>query len=180
MAPWRSMTAFRSELSRKANWISRTLRPQLSRLYAHAILHLPTPAPSCDPCPYLQHVVSKQMHKIDMPNKDVILEVVVHLSGESLHHTNIAKDGNAPKPNADHAATTTPTAPAFGEDTTRPSVSVSSTGRALTIVKGGNTVGGKGGGGRLDLILPQPIVPGSTKSFFWDGDLTIRAVLAAE
>lgn len=117
-----------------------------------------------------------------MTNEDAILEVVVRLSGDSLSHTNIASanDGNASKSNGNDAATETPTAPTFCEDTAWPSVSVSSTGHAFAIIKEANVGRSEEDGGRLDLTLPQQIVPESAKSYFWDGDLTIRAVLAAQ
>lgn len=70
------------------------------------------------------------------------------------------------------ASGTTPSPPAKE----CPSVSVLSDGRGILVES--NPAAGRGVRGRLSLTLPQRVVPDSAKSFFWKGDLTVRAVLA--
>lgn len=135
-----------------------------------------------------QHVYSNQMHKIEMPNEDVIVEVVINISPD-----NPSDLATASSP----ATTDKKLAMSNNIDQTSeivkdpdnplitPSVTVSRTGRSLFIEErgpvSGDSGGGAGGSGRLGrLTFPQPIMPESIKSFFWEGDLTIRAVLAVE
>ncbi|CAN0381561.1 unnamed protein product [Pylaiella littoralis] len=122
-----------------------------------------------------------RIYKIETPNEDPMLEILVYLSSESKV---------APVSTTSTAinATKTNGTPSSDKNCCRgscPSVSVSSDGRSVVVDQNPPTEGSGGGSGgvglregRFSLKLPQRVVPGTAISFFWEGDLTVRATLA--
>lgn len=118
-----------------------------------------------------------QIYKLETPNEAPVLEIVVSLSTGSTAapiSTAVATAKATPL-----GGTGAPQAPSC------PFVSVSSDGARVVVehnpqAKGGD--GGRGGvagvRGRFTLSLPQKVVARTAMSFFWEGDLTIRAALA--
>lgn len=114
-----------------------------------------------------------QIYKVETPNEDPVLEVVVSLSAEGTA---------APiSTTASHlGATGPPRSPSC------PSVDISSDGDSIVVEHNPAAEGDSGGrdgvpgvrGGRFKLNLPQKVVPRTALSFYWEGDLTIRAALA--
>lgn len=128
-----------------------------------------------------------------MPDEDPILEIVVSLSKTGKEPTAMA-NGDAGRSNYEIAedfvanAKTTPMPQAKAQESAAtivakgPSVSIRDNGCSVTVAKTESTSANPIGDGpcRFDLVLPQRVVPDSAKSYFWEGDLTIRAVLAVE
>ncbi len=119
-----------------------------------------------------------QVYKIEAHGEDPVLEVVVSLSGESK-----AAPISTAKATTAHArdahASDAPQAPAC------PCVSISSDGRTVAVDPGRAAEGGEvakadvgGRRRRFSLKLPHRVVPGTATSFFSNGDVTVRAVLA--
>lgn len=133
-----------------------------------------------------------QIYKIETPNEDPMLEILVYLSSESkvapVSTTSTAV--NATKTNDGNSINSASSSgtPSSGKNCCRgscPSVSVSSDGRSVVVDQNRPTEGSGGGSGgvglregRFSLKLPQRVVPGTAISFFWEGDLTVRATLA--
>lgn len=108
-----------------------------------------------------------QIYKIETPDdEDPRLEVVVALSSEANGATAAAAPANG--------SLGSPPA-----NCPRPSVRVLPDGRSL-VVDPHRSSKRDAVGRLLSLTLPQRVVPESARTFFWGGDLTIRAVLAME
>lgn len=110
--------------------------------------------------------VHPQMYRVAAPNKNPILELVLCLlvEDEFSHESTVVRGKDA------RAAAKKPTwsneCLAAGEV---PVVTVSSKGDFVRVDPG------HGFGRPIDLTLPQRVVPDSATSFFWEGNLTVRA-----
>lgn len=118
-----------------------------------------------------------QIYKVETPNEDLMLEIVVSLSTESTAAPISTAATTAEEKHL--CATDAPQAPRC------PSVNVSSDGGSIVVEHSPAAQGGDGGKdgttsarGRFVLNLPQKVVPRTAMSFFWENDLTIRATLA--
>ena len=123
---------------------------------------------------------STQIYKLETPNEDPMLEIVVSLSTGSP----------AAAPISTATAKTKPVGGATSEPqvlSCPPSVSVSSDGARIVVEGNPEAMGGSGddkkGGSagarrRFSLNLPQKVAARTAMSFFWEGELTIRAALA--
>lgn len=95
-----------------------------------------------------------------------MLEVVISLNrGNSTDMGVTAEQRSTPNP-----ATNSTDARDGCAERVAPTVRISSTGEKITVEDSHEDR-------QFDLILPQRVVRASAKSFFWDGSLTVRAVL---
>eukprot|EP00903_Cladosiphon_okamuranus_P006189 g6086.t1 len=117
-----------------------------------------------------------RIYKLETPNEDPMLEIVVSLCPGSTA---------APMSTAAATAKANPLGAAGAPQAPScPSVSVSSDGARIVVetspeAKGGDDDKDGVGGvrGQFTLSLPQKVVARTAMSFFWEGDLTVRAAL---
>lgn len=116
-----------------------------------------------------------QIYKVESHDEDPMLEIVVSLSTVSTAAPISTAAATAKENHL--GATGAPQA------LTCPAVKMSPDGKSVVVehnpeAKGGGKEDVAGVRGRFTLNLPQKVVPKTAMSFFWKGDLTIRAALA--
>lgn len=115
-----------------------------------------------------------QVYKVETRDEDPVLEIVVSLVPDSTAAPISTTTAKAKR----RGVTGAPQAQIC------PFVNIASDGKSIVVehnnpeAKGGGKDGATGVRGRFTLNLPQKVVPSTAMSFFWEGDLTIRAALA--
>lgn len=130
------------------------------------------------------YLVHAQIYKIETPDEEnPSLEIVIALSSASAE----GGEKNAETAPVDKSTSLSPENPRRGKpgcnkEHPRPSVTLLPDGRGVVVDPRGASkgCGGSDADRRLQLTFPKRVVPESAKIFFWEGDITIRAVLAAE
>jgi len=123
-------------------------------------------------------LLAAQIDKIETSGEDPVLEITIFFS--SARKTAPISTAEETTANArDAHGSDAPYAPAC------PSVSISSDGRTVAVDPDATAEGGGLAKGevvsrrrRFSLKLPHRVVPGTAMSFFSEGDVTVRAVLA--
>lgn len=140
------------------------------------------------PCQPVLFGEKRKIYKVDVPDEDSLLEVVIFLpqrgqpgsNGTDTKHVNATSTTTKAKakPNTS-ISRCVPSSVSVLPDGHSVLVDIDDPEIPPTSTASRNAAGGDTGPRRLSVPLPQRVVPGSAKSYFWQGDLTVRAVLSA-